>query len=549
MQAIKLLQRKIMKETKIPFIISITGHIDIDKISLDFVEKELNILFTELKNKLSNTPIYLMSALAEGSDRIVAKIALDNNIQLLCPLPFEKDEYKKDFISVKSKNEFEELISKSVNSYFVGYHKLNTKEHTEDRSLQYQTVGKHLSDNCNLLIALWDEKMLDKEGGTSWVISHKRKNMNDTLYSGLDGNAIVKIPIKRISSHNEHEKTTYTVKYEYLGEKINTKKKYFKLLEELNDMNTSYTQENIQNSSKNTFEIFRDYFDNKAIKYQSSVKKSTTVMVIFSWFAVLSLELLHNFQILWTMFVYVFIILFMFGYFHFKIKKNRIEDSFIFYRGLCEALRIQNYWNMAGIKETVSKFYLKKQFFNLVWMKLVLKNIYVLKYFINNENEAENIKLVKTDWVENQLNYFNNNLKSRKEKYYRLEHIEHVLYKFGLIFTVITIIVFLGKFFHLEIGLTHEQLKFLFHFVLFLSGILLVTAAYIGEKYLPLTGYKEEITSFEIAHSIFKQANILLEDVNIDQKFILKELGKEALEENSQWVLLHDGRKISPSLE
>ena len=543
----KKIRRRTMNESKIPFIISVTGHIDIDEQSLEFAKQELNTLFTQLNNKLSDTPIYLMSALAEGSDRIVAKEALKNKIKLICPLPFEKDEYKKDFSSEESKTEFEDLLSKSVNSYSIGYDEPNGKEQI-DRSVQYKKIGRHLNDNCNMLIALWDEKIIDKEGGTSWVVSHKEQNNTDTLYDGLDGNAIIIIPIKR-KNRPDDEKATDSVKHKYLGNRINNEKKFFKLLEELNNVNSLLTKDNIQHDSKNTFEIFRDYFDSKAIKYQSSVKKSTTYMMIFSWIAVLSLELLHNFTILWTMFVYAFVILFMFGYFYFKINKDKIEDNFIFYRGLCEALRVQQYWDTAGIKKTVSKFYLKKHYSNLVWIKLALKNIYVLKYFINNEPQKTDIQFVKDDWIDGQLNYFNDKLEMRKEKYYNLEHTEHFLYKSGLILTVITFLVFLGEFFHIEIGLTHEELSFLFHSVLFLSGMLLVTAAFIGEKYLHMTGYKEEIKNFGILQLIFQKAQILLKEEKVDQKLIIEQLGKEALEENTQWVLLHDGRKIKPSLE
>jgi len=45
------------------------------------------------------------------------------------------------------------------------------------------------------------------------------------------------------------------------------------------------------------------------------------------------------------------------------------------------------------------------------------------------------------------------------------------------------------------------------------------------------------------------QAKESLDKEDMDPKYIFKELGKEALEENSQWVVVHNDRKITPSIE
>lgn len=49
-----------------------------------------------IRNQFSHSSLYVISPLAEGADRFVAKMALDLGMKLIVPLPLREQEYEKE---------------------------------------------------------------------------------------------------------------------------------------------------------------------------------------------------------------------------------------------------------------------------------------------------------------------------------------------------------------------------------------------------------------------------------------------------------------------
>jgi hypothetical protein len=63
---------------------------------------------------LLDSPLVVLSALAEGADRLVAQRVLTRaNARLIVPLPLARDEYMQDFESDESKREFLDLLARA----------------------------------------------------------------------------------------------------------------------------------------------------------------------------------------------------------------------------------------------------------------------------------------------------------------------------------------------------------------------------------------------------------------------------------------------------
>src|SRR5262249_56005815 len=65
----------------------------------------------------AETPIVVLSALAEGADRLVARVALAHGAYLIAPLPMPLEEYRRDFEpGLKPGNvaEFDALLEKAI---------------------------------------------------------------------------------------------------------------------------------------------------------------------------------------------------------------------------------------------------------------------------------------------------------------------------------------------------------------------------------------------------------------------------------------------------
>ena len=153
--------------------IGITGHRNLNKRFIkEYQEQVYEKLFT-LKQKYHE--VILLSALADGADRLVVYEAMKLDIKYIAVLPMQKELYKDDFDST-SKLEFEKLLKNAEHILTMSH----TKPFIKDR--QYKLVGQFISDDCDILIALWDGKDTGLQGGTSEIVKYHLKNEKEKCF-------------------------------------------------------------------------------------------------------------------------------------------------------------------------------------------------------------------------------------------------------------------------------------------------------------------------------------------------------------------------------
>src|SRR5688572_11548834 len=104
---------EIMQQGLLPIIIGITGHRDLREEDIPLLEHSIDEIFRRISVQCPASPIYVISALAEGADRIAVKIALARGIKVIVPLPMKREIYEQDFASEASKQEFEYLLNQA----------------------------------------------------------------------------------------------------------------------------------------------------------------------------------------------------------------------------------------------------------------------------------------------------------------------------------------------------------------------------------------------------------------------------------------------------
>src|SRR5882672_3617359 len=86
---------------RLPLVVGITGHRDLRDQDVPRLEQEVAAVIAGLRRDyLDNDkemPIIVLSALAEGADRLAARVALAQGAQLIAPLPMPLAEYRRDF--------------------------------------------------------------------------------------------------------------------------------------------------------------------------------------------------------------------------------------------------------------------------------------------------------------------------------------------------------------------------------------------------------------------------------------------------------------------
>jgi len=116
----------------------------------------------------ARAPLFrVISALAEGSDRIVAEEALALGYELQVPCPFFVDDYEHDFSTAESKKRFRELLKQAT-----AVLELDGSRH--DRQAQnraYESVGRTVLRHCDILIAIWDGEPVRGQGGTAQIVA------------------------------------------------------------------------------------------------------------------------------------------------------------------------------------------------------------------------------------------------------------------------------------------------------------------------------------------------------------------------------------------
>lgn len=134
-----------------------------------FINQVLDVVLKKLSNSCFNTfhtqdnpQICMVSALAEGADRIFAREALKKNLNLCCVLPFNRNEYKKDFQNQTSLDEYAKFLSKASSVIELDYPRNGIKG--------YEAVGRKIVDMCDLVVALWDGEPARGPGGTAHVV-------------------------------------------------------------------------------------------------------------------------------------------------------------------------------------------------------------------------------------------------------------------------------------------------------------------------------------------------------------------------------------------
>src|SRR4029079_3760518 len=100
-------------DAPLPILIGVTGHRDLRPEDVPRLEATLRSAFADLQKGAPHSPFILLSPLAEGADRLAARVALSLGIVLIVPLPIPQALYERDFKTAESLAEFRDLMGRA----------------------------------------------------------------------------------------------------------------------------------------------------------------------------------------------------------------------------------------------------------------------------------------------------------------------------------------------------------------------------------------------------------------------------------------------------
>lgn len=145
--------------------IGVTGHRILAE--LQRVRSGVEAALDRIETAFPGRPLVVVSALAEGADRLVAGAVLAQpGSRLVAVLPLVPSDYLADFATAESQEEFLALRARAGETVQLA------PRATRDEA--YAAANEWMLGNADVLIAVWDGQGAQGEGGTAQVVARAR---------------------------------------------------------------------------------------------------------------------------------------------------------------------------------------------------------------------------------------------------------------------------------------------------------------------------------------------------------------------------------------
>lgn len=559
--------------------IGVTGHRDLVAEEVPALKDIVRDFFQRLKSNYPDLDLQLISPLAQGSDHLVADVAFALGIDVIVPLPMAQADYEKDFTSPEAVAAFRAGLQQArVIHLPIGPEIAALPDSTARRELLYARLGVFISNHSQVLLALWDGKPSTSTGGTAGVVQYHLTAVmpgfsvaeeSSSLLADNENDLAYHVVVSRDREAGEPREDLEALQTDWVTAHFgreagdNMPLEYEVMLQRLQDFtrDKGRYQEAIKQQGADLMKTAPD------IERPTGIDLIASQFSAADWLAIhfqkrVSSGLLatHGLAVLMGLvfiiyseydgldfLVTIFLLLFFAGYLFFKLGERRQwHRKYLDYRALAEGLRVQLYWNLAGVIDVHSTefaydSFLQKQDVDLGWIRHVMRNASLLRSRGKAPPPAW-LDWVVGQWVggtENQagqLFYYS----TREEE--KVVHHKHTTRLGKVSLSVGMLIAILLAVAGTKILESHRTV------LLILMGILPLIAG-VRDAYSHKKAEKELIKQYRFMRVIFSNARRLLDNSD-DIEFrrdVLRALGNAALEEGAEWILMHRERPLEHS--
>ena len=562
---------------RVPLYVAVTAHRDLLDEEVPGIESRVEDCFRELMSGFPDLPLTLLTPLAAGGDQLAARVAHRMGLPFLAVLPMELGEYETDFQDATALLEFRALVDKAEEVLCLPTIPGETPgPFGEDRrQLQYAQLGVFLSNHCQVLLALWDGKAGSKLGGTGQVVQYHltaimpgfeadsspasllAENENDLVHhivcsrdrpDGAPAAGLQALDVAWFSSRDEGARTAaIPPEYRTLLSRLERFVVDWRDKEAIIESGSTRLLQNAPDlpcpsGSRLTDQLFRAA-DGLAVHYQKRVHNSLRAIHLLAVLMGLEFIVYAEFDGPGYM-ILIFLALFFAGVIvHLIGERREWHRKYLDYRALAEGLRVQLYWNLAGVVDSFSAEFaydnfLQQQDVDLGWIRHVMRRASLHR--LRGENpDPRWVPWVMDQWVgdpgagQGQLAYYSSKALENSKRYRRTSRLGTLSLWAGIGFALLLLLMS---------GDGHVGTRQL---LLILMGALPLIAG-IWDAYSHKRAEKELIKQYAFMGRVFAKARRLLQ-ANADIEFqrrVLKALGQAALDEGAEWLLMHRERPL-----
>jgi hypothetical protein len=570
---------------KIPFMVGIVGHRDLVPDEVPQIRAAVAKLLTRLRQDFPDVPLRLLCSMAAGADLLVAEAAAEIGIAIVALLPYARSLCREDLEAEGDRTAFDRLCDMSdvvELSLPDGVSASDVGRAGEHRDRQLQRAGSIIARYSGLMIAIWDGLNTDYRAGTARAIQFRREggmpsgefavSPRDVLLSPQDDDLNFEIRCSRLSlpSRREVAVVGFTGADSLGGEEY--PRALCTTLERLAEFNRDVEEfgddiarkgRRLSQPSPTPIPTTLWYLDRLfsaanwmggyyrrcftwALKARYGLwaimafllitfkKESVGTIAIVAILGVLAVFLSGTLLAMWA-------------------HRRSWHRKYLDYRALAEALRVDFYWELAGVRkefegEFAHESFLQKQDADLQWIRNAMRAVSLELAIRPSGNLKEGFPFVYAAWVGDddpvngtgQMLYYRQRLQTLTRKQHNSERIDRVLLFAGLLLAVA---------FAVDVAAQTQSRAFLPEhlraWMLWALALVPVYAA-IFEIYLNEKADRALIRQYRYMYSLFSFAARELRAATSNERKleILRSLGHACLAEHAQWILAHRDKRI-----
>jgi hypothetical protein len=571
-----------------PLVVGVSGHRDLRPDAVPRVSREVDEFLADLKLRLPDTQLRVMTGMAQGADLLVARAAVNAGCKVDAVLPMPLDRYVQDFDTESAAALKALLADPAVHCTVLPAPpgSDHNAKHGDGRAVFYANLTHALAEKCNLLLALWDGKTSPLAGGTAdtvlrylgartrpgrdesavefqaaaaeavwgphfvyWIPAPRGSGAEDSSqqasYVSAIGENLLALHGRGIP-HALAQQFVELNTYNHEFERLNGKHAFDRLDSLLPTLGASVSPADSDDLQRIDAEYGKA--DALAIYYQ---QHSDRLFRGFSYTASVMALLFLVYAKLWDnsvlLSVYLTLLLLSVVVFH-RLRSRQWFSKHLIYRALAETMRIKFFLRAAGADRLVSAAELINltaidQFPGFSWIGNVLKNVESLGVRANDDDTTQRARLrnVHRHWIVGQQEYFRRRVRRLEREHHRLE-----VLKSWMLYAIAAFALLLLLF----AGPLHERMLATItgkDGVLFLMGLLPVWLG-VWELYQNKMAMRELLWQYrnQLGHFTIAELQLSRSAQASRHQEILAQIGKEALMESYLWTIHRYHREYEP---
>jgi len=561
-------------EGPVPIVIGVTGHIDLDLRgdNESKLRKAVHEILSEIRGYAPDSPLVVLSGLAEGADRFVTRIAMaDYGARHVAVLPMPAEEYERDFPGTAG--EFRDLLGKSqciVMDYEPGVSHDQIAVPGDARNAQYASAGAYIVRQSQVLIALWNGAM-GGEGGTSDVLERALEGVRGPLLRACSPLDVYSVPpVYRVVTPRLKDAQLKGQAFSWEVLPATTpdgeirRDRFRRVARRLNTFNVdciahaevlknearvsaeSLLPHTVSSALPDTVQRLGAIFgiaDALSIRFRKNQRLALITLLVSSVTAVMCFELYSHNVIPEPLVFAIYPGALAIAFLIYNIARRRdVQNKYLDYRGLAEGLRVQAFWRVAGLKYEVADEYLIHHRSELDWIREAIRawNLPVGGLAADPVEhplrDPARLAILRKHWLDDQGKFF----AARERRDERGEKAHH-----RFVWTLFLASVLFATAFAAGTFLLHGVRWFdeAHEYIVFTIGMLPVLAASLG-AYSEVMAFSAQAQRYKWMAEVFARAseqfNRATESGDHSAiKAVVEDLGHIALEENGNWVMMH----------